>query len=114
ESERKPFLEFFGTASWWQCFFAQSGGDDGRAWAKAQIRLWNGPRRGHSWSRRRSGGFAARGRGARLERNGADIRDRSALAEAASQQLAAGLDDRCVGGRAGPPLDHPSRRWWAP
>src|SRR5712691_8412676 len=50
------------------------------------------------------------GRHAGPNRPGAQIRGRSAVAEAAAQPLAARHDHRRLGRRAGPRLDHPSRR----
>ena len=43
-------------------------------------------------------------------RAGADLRGRSVLAEAAAESLGDRLDDRPLGGRPGPRLDHPSAR----
>ena len=58
-------------------------------------------------ARHRPGGAAEHGGRAGPRRAGAEVRGRSALAEAAAEPLAARLDDRRLGRRARPRLDHP-------
>ena len=74
------------------------------------LRLWRGACHEHFRAWGRPGAAAEAGRGAGRTGPGAAVRGRSAVAEAAAQQLAAGLDHRRVGGRAGQHLGHPSRR----
>ena len=69
---------------------------------------WSPLHRRRSASARRCCSSEAEAQGRSVE--GPDLRGRSAVAEAAAQPLAARLDDRRLGRRAGQRLDHPSRR----